>query len=386
MANLLKTGMLLVIVSISSFTLAGEPGDVVIHGTGGWAVGHSDQYDYLQGEGAGDHQWRNVDLMLNLYSSPSENLRINTQLWYEIEGEETEAELEVAFVEWTLNEYLRFKCGLSRVPFGVYADIFDIGTLRPFYHLPQSVYGSVGIVPEGYAGIGLWGQTGDEWQIVYDLYVGGMIVPDLDVYRMFIDADGGDGGMEESEELESENDVRDIVGGHLVISTPLKGLSFGFSAFSGKPMPDEEGAEVDAANPAWGDHTVHGVQLEYRADSLMLRTEYTFADKDEDIKSYYVELAYAFYGKWQVAGRYEAVEIDPVAEIATNAQSLLDHEDRVIGLNYWLNPYAVIKFAYHDIEGNMLTHPEGSEIMEAVEADELDESNSMVSLGVQFSF
>ena len=180
----------------------GQPNDVLIHGTGGWAVGNSDPYEYQQGGGEGNNQWHNVDFMLNLNTSPYENLRIGAQLWYAIEGIETESELEVAFAEWTVSESLHFRGGLSRVPFGIYANIFDIGTLRPFYSLPQSIYGPVGMTPEGYSGIGMWGQAGETWQVVYDLYAGGMKVPNMEVHDLFIvpDVEGVKGSRKAEQE------------------------------------------------------------------------------------------------------------------------------------------------------------------------------------------
>jgi len=391
MSNLQKCTALFVLVAMCSSSLAGETGEVVIHGTGSWAVGNSDQYEYLQGGGEGSNQWQNIDFMLNLSSHPYENLRIGAQLWYEIESEETEVALEVAFAEWAFSEVHHLRAGLSRVPFGIYADIFDIGTLRPFYSLPQSVYGSNGMIPEGYAGIGLWGQLGDGWHLVYDLYVGGMKTRDMDMYMMFIDADSGaapadgdEGGMAE---MSRDRFLDDVVGGHIQISTPWDGLSFGLSSYVGKPRAEEDPGEGESEDPIWSDQEVYGVQLEYMSDALLLRTEYIMADKNNgSINAFYIELAHRFLEHWQLAGRFESIELDPDLEIDADALSLLDHEEYVIGINYWLNPGAVVKLAFHSISGNLLTHPEGGEIREVVEAGNLDNSTRLLNLGVQFSF
>ena len=40
------------------------------------------------------------------------------------------------------------------MPFGNYTEIYDVGTLRPFYHLPQATYGPTGQIAESYDGIG----------------------------------------------------------------------------------------------------------------------------------------------------------------------------------------------------------------------------------------
>jgi hypothetical protein len=49
---------------------------------------------------------------------------------------------DYGFAEWRFSDALRLHAGRMKHPFGIYSEIFDVGTLRPFYTLSQSVYGA----------------------------------------------------------------------------------------------------------------------------------------------------------------------------------------------------------------------------------------------------
>jgi len=70
---------------------------------------------------------------------------------------------------------LKLRAGKVKQPFGISAEVFDVGTRRPFFELPQAVYGPIGLVGESYKGIGFTGSFDVQggWGLAYDLYGGG---------------------------------------------------------------------------------------------------------------------------------------------------------------------------------------------------------------------
>lgn len=166
----------------------------------------------------------------------------------------------------------------------------------------------------------------------------------------------------------------------------MEGLSIGVSAYAGTPSAVEGAEPAEEIDPSWGDHRIFGMQLEYSTEKTLLRFEYVTGQKIAHIDAAYIELARRVHGPWQIAGRYETITLDPDDQVSPVAVSLLDHDEWVIGLNYWLNPAAVIKLAYHEIDGNLLVHPDLDEITEIVQAEGLETDSRLISLGVQFSF
>ena len=155
----------LVFVVLSVFALKGfaaEVGDKVsVHGFGGWGFGLTDDLRYLVGTSDGKSD--NVQVSLNINAQLSSRLKIVTQIAFD-ETNTGEAELDYAFSEWTFRDELRVRAGRVKHPFGIYGEIFDVGTLRPFFLLPQSIYGPQGITAKSYDGLGLVGfRSGESW-------------------------------------------------------------------------------------------------------------------------------------------------------------------------------------------------------------------------------
>ncbi len=75
----------------------------------------------------------------------------------------------------TFSQKLKLRAGKVKQPFGISAEVFDVGTRRPFFELPQAVYGPIGLVGESYKGIGFTGSFDVQggWGLAYDLYGGG---------------------------------------------------------------------------------------------------------------------------------------------------------------------------------------------------------------------
>ena len=369
-------------------------GTVLIHGFGGWAVGATDGNRYLGGVEPRGYDSRNF--ALNVTAQPSPELRIVFQAIYSPpidDPESIEADIDYGFGEWSFNNGLRFRGGIAKTPFGLYTEIFDVGTLRPFFDLPQGVYGPSETLAKSYFGIGFSGLvrgTG-AWELAYDIY-GGEIEIDSVVAGNPLLFSGGESqaatgrlaqasGEGEGEGGASKTKLVDMIGARLVLNTPIEGLSLGVSAFGGDPEFEGEPA---APIPS---HDVIGAYVDYRTERLSVTAEYATREgglQDFEVDASYLEVAYMLNDHWQVAARYDQAELDPANRERVPRSSLLEHRDLAVGINYWFSPLFVLKVSYHDIEGNLFAIPGRNP--KILQKKPLDPETSLVQFGLQFNF
>ncbi len=215
---------------------AQEVGEVAFHGFGTWISGQTDGNNYYRASDQGTYD--NHDWVLNISANPYENLKVIAQPHISSEAGEIHSDLEYAFAKWRLDDALDVRMGKIPHPFGIYTEVIDVGVLRPFLSLPQGVYGEgAGFVAEGYSGLGFSGffQMGSAWELKYDLY-GGHIATGIE-HTEPGEALGGDAGHG------AEAGLDDALGARVIVATPVDGLRFGASAFTGK-MHNEERAVI----------------------------------------------------------------------------------------------------------------------------------------------
>ena len=362
---------------------------VEIHGFGGWAYGDTDGLVSLLGDE--DGRYDNAEFALNVSARPSDRLSIVAQVFLEagaddLEGE-SEAELDYAFAEWFFSDAGRLRIGRVKHPFGLYGEIFDVGTLRPFHLLPQSIYGPNGFTAKAYNGIGLTGTRGGGtgWGLQYDIYAG-QIEGDFEipgllllVPEVFLEPNLGLGFR-----------IEDTVGFRFNVITPLEGLTVGISGYRG----DEEVGDNFVSTDARETYLVH---VEYLTGRWSIRSEwgeYEHEDVFED-KGKYLEVAYRVDEHWQLAVRADDFEVDYPglspsvlsALVSPIVPQLMEHQELAFGINYWFSPNFVARLNYHQIEGNrfaFLGAPE--EIAQALAAEQLEDGTDLIVLGAQFSF
>ncbi len=348
-----------------------------IHAYGGWAAGRSDPYPYLTGDGEPDFEVDNARAVLLMQFRPVDEVTIVIAPEWEIEQEDGSTEqdqnLEIASVEWSTSEKLRLRLGRNRMPFGNYTDIFDVGTLRPFYSLPQSIYGSTGFVTESYNGVGISGLVpAGGWEVDYDLYAGG---GDFLVDVPFEQA------LEEIAADEPADKIKRLLGGRVTFGTPVEGLRFGLSAYAGRL----EGA--DAPRDHWGDFASYGTHLEFDRSPWLVRGEVARHREDLfDTDAGYLEVACRFGTHWQGAVRADRVRTEFVEELPASFDSLLKHDELSLGASYWFNENLVLRASYHRVDGNLFAHPSGEQLFDEVDDDAVDERTDLFQFGVQFSF
>lgn len=345
--------------------------NVAIHGFGGWAYGKTDNKNrYLAGNKEGSYDYFNFSL--NLTAKPYERLSLHVQPAFNESLDGHEAKLDYAFAEWSFSDALHFRIGKVKAPFMLYTEVYDVGTIRPFFFLPQGVYQELAV--ESYEGVGFTGSFlfRNDWEVQYDLYGGKLsLYPNryLDLQRF---------------EFESVTPVvHDMFGGRLTVYTPFDGFSAGLSSYSGDV--EFKTSLVDLSDT----YTGIGISTEYLSDRLWFRSEYLTQRRSSKITIdvVYCEAAYQFTDHWQAAARYEFADFEIPAVEALYPESFLEHQEVVLGVNYWLNLNFVFKLSYHIVDGNRFATPESLEdFVVSIQKGHFDERTHLILAGMQFSF
>ena len=360
-------------MTLAAPAMAQEINHVEIHGFGSWSYGRSNNGNtYLQALPEGDY--RGSSFALNMSAALGDRMHVFAQTSWDATDDGTNSDFDYAFAEYAVSDALRLRFGQVKQPFGIYTEVFDVGTLRPFFSLPQGVYGRAGFSGESYKGIGLTGSQGmASWRADYDLYVGGQNMTVDHVAEAYYRGEPLTDVSNESE----EQSVRDVVGGRLVMRTPVSGLSFGGSGSTG--TMDEATAHR---------RSVLGGQLEYVNDAWSLRSEYAYMNQaqDESSHGYYVEAARFITPHWQGAVQYNDLKSTFVGVNVSAAPSLEKHRETAVGLNYWFSPEMAIKLSVQNVEGNRFSYPHPELLDSTIAAGGLKTHTTLLRFGTQFAF
>lgn len=335
---------------------------------GGWAWGETSENIYLDASRSGEFEKGNLAISARHDFSPK--LRGVAQVELEQAPGETEVDLDYFFLDWRPDDTYTIRLGRSKQPFGIYSEFFDLGTDRPFYDLPQGIYGPTEIVAESLDGLSFLARrdlAGNELR--FDAYVGKVRFAATEPWE---DLEDGETLIETEEE---DIDREETVGVRLEWQNRA-GLTLGLSAFRGRDTHNGDEEEFGSAR-AFGGHLVwdDGRWL-VRAEAVHFEEEGNL-----DVEAAYFEAARRFGKHWQAALRWDRsttrVEEEDLDEFG--AEELGEHRDLAVGVNYWLNPGLVLKLSHHWVEGERFLA--GGEIG-TPEANEA----RLIRFGVQFLY
>jgi hypothetical protein len=335
------------------------PSQIDLHGFGSWSYRRTNTNNYLGGLPEGSY--RNVNLNLNLAAAVEAHLTIHGQVDFSQDAVDDHVDVDYVFAEWRFSDEFQLRAGKIQLPFGIYTEIFDVGTVRPFLTLPQAIYGPTGLISEAVEGAGIRGvvPAGRNWELQYDVYGGGLDVRDLE--------------PEALEGLEEGEVVRDALGGRVNVRTPILGLRFGGSVYTGIITPDETRVRK----------TIAGVHAEYLSDRWWLRGEVVHEAETggrDRVDAFYVEIARFLTARWQLAALYDRLTIS----IPNNPQpadpAFRRHRELGFGLNYWFTPEFVLKGSYAFVSGNRFA------FQPAADPALVESKTRLLQLGAEFSF
>jgi hypothetical protein len=357
-----------------------------LRGFGGWNLGHTDNQNTYAYVASGDTEYNNYNFALNLAAQPSDKLTVRAQAFWGEDLRGRRIDLDYVFAQWAHSPKLKVRVGKVLSPFGLYTEIYDVGTLRPFYLLPQFYSGVTGLLPKAYLGGGLTGvlPLGDEWELDYDAFGG-------EVRFQTIPTDVPVGmdpatGMPITATVDVQLIGRPMIGGRLGLGSPSHGFKVGVAAMHADieqsvnggprgPYPVSEAADLVNAYLQWehGPLTVRSELFEAFADTATLR-------------STYAEASYKLTRHLQVAGLYERTTLDPDpgSLYASLPDQLKEHESVGLGLNLWATPDVVFKVNGYSVHGNLAARPANPAVDAAM--GRLDDSTLVLVVGAQFAF
>jgi hypothetical protein len=346
-------------------------GKLTVSGFGHWGYGQTgNENAYLVGTDEGNYD--NAQFSLSLTATPQENIVVAGQIFLTSDGEAT---IDWAFGEYRVSDALRVRAGKVKNPFGIFMEVKDVGTLRPFFTLPQSIYGTSNFAAESYLGAGFTGAwEGERWGLGYDFYAGALQIPAFEPTGALQDELGV--AVPPPFDFAAvdvvEEEAQPVFGGRLVLTTPLDGLSFRLTGYEGSlEVPDAEKQHL----------TCFGVSAEWALDRFQIRGE-AFRAREGDVETNlgaYGEVAWTFLPKLQAALRYEVAR--QKKDGVPDDSPLLRHDEVAFGLAYWASASLVFKASYHHVEGNRFAVP-------AVSADDgsIPLRTDLFVTGAQFSF
>ncbi|MFC1849706.1 hypothetical protein ACFL27_05800 [candidate division CSSED10-310 bacterium] len=365
---------------------------ISLHGFGGWAYGRTDNENrYLMGteDGCYDH----VYFSLNMSANPFNNFHLHVQSAFNESMDGQEVVLDYGFADYYISDKLSIMIGKIKTPFMFYNEIYDVGTLRPFYTLAQGIYYK--FAAEAYQGLGLTGtfSVRQTWDFQYDIYGGkGELQPQRLLYAHSTLSDETAGNIVIVDFRELTYFGEDMFGARLMVSSPLCVLDVGLSYYSanvGYYVEDIyiEGRFQEKYVERYGRHHFCGISIAYKTPKWTTRMEYVGQfEKEEGTYDYfhtgYLETAFTLTEKLQCAARFEFEDTHEAEN-----DSFEEHLETAVGLNYWLHRNFVVKVSLHHVQGNSMAMPDTLEdYITNISSDSFDDTTNLFVVGTQFSF
>jgi hypothetical protein len=367
---------------------AANVGGVEVHGFGGWATGYTGNGNRFGDTAADPVPFGSAYFSLNLSAAPTRTLSFNTQLFGVTALGEEGAEVDYAFLQWAPSSRFQLRAGKVKSPFGEYTEVYDVGTLRPFYLLPQALYVGPGLVSKSYMGGGATGNLalGGSWELSYDAVVGEMTFQDFEVEAPI----GFDPVTRRPEfgALQLQPSSKWLAGARLHIATPVDGLAFGGSYMNFDLRTARDGGEA-IANPETPRHDMLMAHVEYLTEAIWFRAEGFQVRGDgengQKIDAAYAELAWRFAPAWQVGTSWERYDNATPSTVERAVDpATITHEAIGLALNYWPRRNVVLKLNYYHVDGVVYARPES--VVGALQTGTFDSTTDAVVFGVQFSF
>jgi hypothetical protein len=349
--------------------------NVQIHGFGGWAAGHTSNENSFGSVANRETPTSNYYFTLNLSTQLERNVTIFAQPSWQSNLSGNEVVLDYAFGQWMLLKQFGLRVGKIKNPVGIYSEVLNVGTLRPFYLAPPGRY--LGAL-QAYTGIGFTGIIGmGPLEFVYDLF-GGSQKYDGIIIEQAIGVDPVTRiPIFLSFHLSPEG--RDLIGGRFVLQSPISGFKVGVSATSSNLYYSLEGGPVIKTGNRRSS-TVGG-QAEYNTGRFLARAEYWgLDDPNSKVKNGFAETAYKITSHWQAAVEYDWVKF----KVFSVSEALNNHKSLGLALNYWVTPEFVFKLNHYWVKGNNLAKPVNSAQTAALGT--LKERTNALIFGMQFSF
>ena len=353
---------------------------VSLQGFGGWAYGKTDNDNAFAYNADGKGVWNNYYFALNVAAQPMDKLSIRAQAFWGEDSRPQRTNLDYAFAEWAESPLLKLRVGKVLAPFGLYSETYDVGTLRPFYLLPQFYAGTLGFIPKAYLGGGVTGtpRLSQSWDLQYDVFGGQVRFDPFPIDRV-VGLDPAS-GLPQIQTTQQQVTGREMIGGRLLLASATKGLDVGGTLIHIGKLDYPAGSPLSMTRA-----TLVNARVQYQKSGFAVRGEYfgVFTD-DADMKSGYAEASYKLARHWQLAAQYERSQIVLAHGDQSVPDALLHHSAFGLAVNFWVSPEFVLKLNGYTVRKNMIARPANAGLQAALGT--IDETTGVVVLGAQFSF
>lgn len=261
-----------------------------------------------------------------------------------ITAAEDDIELDWAFYERRLTDNTSVKVGRVQIPYGIFNEVRDVGTILPFFRPAYIIYLEGSFTSETVDGINLSHTfaADSDWSLDTDFYFGQWDLVELDLFT-------GTAVTAKS---------KDSYGLQLWLNTPVSGLRFG-TAFQHREV--YEGTLRLPGDPT--DFDDYLISMDGVFDKFVIRSEYRQFETDPDtipvllstdfstkVTSYYVQVGWHPTAALRLYAQFETSDAAASSSSFTNDYSVLFREDIGVALNYVFTPNLVLKAEYHEVK------------------------------------
>lgn len=272
-----------------------------------------------------------------------------------VDGVEDEIELDWAFYERRLWDHTSVKVGRVQLPFGIFNEFRDVGTILPFYRPPLALYGAGLFTSETVDGVVFSHAFApqSDWSLETDFYYGEWKLIEVNPFA------GGSAVVANAE---------DAYGFQLWLNTPVEGLRIGLGHNSVDITAGLEGIFRSIGEKV--PRTTSLLSLEFAREKVVFRSEISRITDDEsdlffesEFDNFYLQLGYHFTEKiglyiqteGQTAKADKEAAIGPFGIPLTEDLDIDTITGHAVALNYLFSPNLVLKLEHHfDIGGDQL--------------------------------
>lgn len=299
---------------------------ITMHGFLTQAYAQSDGHQFLGIPEEGTSDYRTAALQIRADVSASDIFVV--QLSHERFGQSSVQDLkEDVEVDWLFYEH-RFekssvKVGRVQIPFGIYNEVKDVGTLLPFYRPSHNIYGEAAYSSETVDGIVLSHafDLGGGWGLDADLHYGSWQFIERDFEGAYV-----------------ASEVEDSLGAELWLDTPVSGLRVGAGAMQ---------YEIDsfAAGSRW---RAYHVSLSGEFDRFAVHAELKNVDiGGGDVYLGYIHLGFHLTDRLTLNAQRDGFDFK-----VGGFERLHVDEDNALGVSFAWRPAVLLKAEHHWNEGN----------------------------------
>ena len=305
------------------------PSRLQIHGYLSQAYARADQHQILgiTKEGTAEYRLAALQFRYAMTGNDTFVLQIAHEKMGESPIEEEEIELDWGFYERRFGRGTRVKVGRVQMPFGIYNETRDVGTLLPFFRLPNNYYGEGAYETEAIDGAVVIHRFAADspWSIEASAYYGGW-----DTLQV--------------RETVAKAEMIDALGGQLWLSTPVDGLRFGLGAL--------RVTETEGFLPKGVEHdqkTIHG-SIDANFARFVVRGEYrhTNVEGGSSDKAMYGQVGVRVLPRLMVVVQADREKIHvPSMGPFMPAMDQTTGRDVALALNYFFRSDVVMKVEAH---------------------------------------